>query len=113
MGGVFVYKNLHKDCWSVRSNKTKLVVAHRKNLILKDCTFKVSQTSRQRVLREKRKNVHAGVCGTVSNKASGEWIQISYNPYKFGYFYCVETLSPVLSARFVRFTDNKVYAILE
>lgn len=56
-------------------------------IALEDVVFKVSEAGRQRVLREKRKNVHAGVLGTVlgipvlqpADKAF-------YNPYKYDSF---------------------------
>jgi hypothetical protein len=63
---VFVYFNLHKKVWSVKAlegpNKGR-VVAHRNALSLYHCTFKVSEAGRQRVIREQRKNVHAGIVG--------------------------------------------------
>jgi len=72
------------------------VVAHEDFVVLKDAKPKVSKAGRERVLREKRKNVHAGVVG--------EWIQepvsmeeseafaltpymVTYNPYKADHFY--------------------------
>jgi hypothetical protein len=65
---VFVYFNLHKKCFSVKAlegvNKGK-VVQHTDNIVLLLPKFKVSEAGRQRVLREKRKNVHAGVVGWV------------------------------------------------
>lgn len=64
---VFVYFNLHKKLWSVKSltgdGTYGRVIAHRRTLTLTDATPKVSEKGRQRVLREGRKNVHAGVVG--------------------------------------------------
>lgn len=65
---VFVYFNLHKKCWSIRAmegNQKGRVIAHAQAVELANCTFKVSEAGRQRVLREKRKNVHAGVVGDI------------------------------------------------
>lgn len=63
---VFVYFNLHKKVFSVRAmegeNKGR-VIAHTTTVELRDAVFKVSQAGRERVLKEKRKNVHAGVQG--------------------------------------------------
>ena len=80
---VFVYWNLHKKLWSVRDQKTKKVVDHLTSLTLTDCQFKVSESGRQRVLREKRKNVHAGVIGNLSLLEGGEKFgtPVTYNPY--------------------------------
>lgn len=70
---VDVYKNLRKDCWSVRSrmkgpNYGK-VVAHLKQLALHNVHFKVSEPGRLRVLKSRQKNVHAVARGEWSNKS--------------------------------------------
>ena len=85
---VFVYFNLHRKCYSIKSlsgvNKGR-VVAHAEKVLLRDATFKVSEAGRQRVLRTKRKNVHAGVVGTLAGwkgtptPAAGRWI-MTYRP---------------------------------
>ena len=85
---VYVYFNLHKKCFSVKAlgGITKgLVVAHTNTVTLTDVTFKVSEACRQRVLKEQRKNVHAGVVGYLQGfeKVSTEgYKQAYYNPYK-------------------------------
>lgn len=60
--------NLHKHCWSVKAlqgeNKGR-VIHHLNEIVLRDAIFKVYQSGRERVLREQRKNVHAGVVGYV------------------------------------------------
>lgn len=89
---VQVYKNLHKGCYSVRDAKTKRVIYHTNKIYLQEVVFKVSESGRQRVLKEKRKNVHAMVEGvwlpflpvTMSTKYS-----IVYNPYKGNKFHCL------------------------
>lgn len=93
---VFVYFNLHKKLWSVKAlegpDKGR-VVARTGYVELENVKPRVSQAGRERVLREKRKNVHAGLVG--------EWVgygvsvyntplpqtEITYNPYKSGNFY--------------------------
>ena len=61
---VYVYFNLHKKLWSVKSRKTGRVLYHAEVVLLYDCWFRVGQAGRKRVLKEKRKNVHAGIAGT-------------------------------------------------
>ncbi len=100
---VFVYFNLHKKCWSVKAmegDRKGLVVLHTNALALERCMFKVSETGRQRVLAEKRKNVHAGVVGYVTEgfDASTCTIPVSYNPYKAGHFFNKNTDEPVYHA---------------
>jgi hypothetical protein len=98
---VFVYFNLHKKCFSIKAlegERKGLVIAHRDLVILTKCKFKVSEAGRQRVLREKKKNVHAGVTGLWGASATGiiepaelyflELFgrRVTYNPYKYDSF---------------------------
>ena len=117
-----VYRNLHTGLWSVRSSQTGLVVLHAESVILQDCKLVVQKAGRERVLQEKRKNVHAFVVGTLvglsgraninqdrqifmkearpykladMNKSS-----ISYNPYKAEHFIAEDLQNtPAISAR--------------
>ena len=87
---VRVYWNLHKKCFSVMSlekEKKGLVVAHVNELNLDNPVFKVSEKGRQRVLKEKKKNVHAFVEGTITKKVSPIAEQIKYNPYRLPFFH--------------------------
>lgn len=99
---VFVYRNLHKGCLSVRDVKTRLVIAHVDSITLQDVKFKVSQKLRQRVLNEKRKNVHAGVEGVWIKDAKapskGRRQRVTYNPYKYSFFVKEKTLEPIHEA---------------
>lgn len=87
---VMVYWNLHKKCFSLRSTKTGKVVAHCAEVTVYNAKAKVSEAGRQRVLREKRKNVHAGIVGDVHLDCHqvilwpySVWSRrITYNPYK-------------------------------
>ena len=96
---VFVYFNLHKKCFSIKAlegERKGLVIAHRDLVILTKCKFKVSEAGRQRVLREKKKNVHAGVTGIwidgdIRDEKCFEFLgtvgrQVTYNPYKYSSF---------------------------
>lgn len=84
---VKVYFNLHKKCFSIQDAKTGLVVAHADAVNLKDVSFKVSESGRQRVLREKKKNVHAFVVGSFNGAIIGPEERLAYyNPYKTDMF---------------------------
>ena len=54
---VRVYRNLHKDCISVRQGG--IVRCHSDNVVLKDCKFIVSEAGQKKVRKECKKNVHA------------------------------------------------------
>ena len=115
---VFCYFNLHRKCFSLKAmdgpDKGR-VVAHADAVHLKDVSFKVSAAGRNRVLRERRKNVHAGAVGTVERflahgaEMGRQWLSakenfetagraVSYNPYKAGHFFEVDSGAAVLSA---------------
>ena len=83
---VYVYFNLHKKCWSVR--QSGIVVSHDDCVLLKDCRFLVSNAGREKVLREKKKNVHAGISGYIVDRvpAGRSESEVIYNPYKFTSF---------------------------
>jgi len=94
---VEVYRNLHKDCWSVRQNGK--VLFHTEYICLRDVKFVVQPAGREKVLREQKKNVHAFVKGyLISGKATNkltegiEWTEdgVTYNPYKHPHFMCGE-----------------------
>ncbi len=118
---VFVYRNLHQNCWSVKSRESGRVIAHADEVQLSGVDFKVSQAGRDRVLREKSKNVHAGLVGTLVNfdpiggkmptypgatfssdagqkPSPADEVSITYNPYKYKHFVVRATEQPVASA---------------
>jgi hypothetical protein len=106
---VYVYWNLHRHCWSVK--KKGIVVAHCDSLLLKNVTFKVSEPGRQRVIKEKRKNVHAYANGDVVliNEPKPFYFdcKITYNPYFYDSFVFYENVNrKILSAPFV-YCGNK------
>jgi len=83
---VRVYRNLHKDCVSVKQDG--LVKCHTTNVVLKDCKFIVSEAGQRRVRNEKKKNVHAFVEGFVVDARRTDelgdfgWKSVYYNPYE-------------------------------
>ena len=86
---VMIYKNLHNGLFSVKQGG--LVVAHLESVLLASVSFKVNESGRIRVIREKRKNVHAFIVGYILNVNHTPMSllkrAITYNPYKFNYFY--------------------------
>jgi len=113
---VRIYWNLHQGCWSVQDAKTRRVIGHASQVLVRECEFTVSKAGRERVLREQKKNVHAFVVGELEGAiwtgvadafaASGwHWdndrktnnayrraanamgTRVSYNPYKGDTFF--------------------------
>ena len=102
-----VYKNLHKDCWSIRQNR--IVQFHTDYICLQDAEFIVSQAGRLRVLKNAQKNVHAFVRGfwcdpkeQWSERLAFGYDEVTYNPYKYDSFVLTNTGGePVNRAKFV------------
>jgi hypothetical protein len=99
---VFVYFNLHKKCFSVKAlegPQKGLVIKHTRLVWLENVRYKVSEAGRQRVLRERKKNVHAGVVGTLSQMpietGSNDRTPLKYNPYKYSTFVTADFDQPV------------------
>lgn len=118
----FIYRNLHKPgvVYSIKAmegeHKGK-VVGYAETMYIKNPQFVVYEAGRQRVLKTKHKNVHAGIIGEPTNlfdyeprlpttlgedilfaRLTGEPVYVTYNPYKYSTFVDRETKEPVLSA---------------
>ena len=121
-----IYYNLHRKCWSVQEkipSRGWIVVDHASEVFLEEMTFQVSEAGRQRVIRTKRKNVHAfGIGNRIPMPLAYDtikqytwcWELASYNPYKFGTFY--RTLGdlhvPIERAKFAHFTSDRKLRVL-
>ena len=86
---VHVYRNLHKNCLSVR--QLGIVRCHVDNIVLNNATFVVNEKGRNKVRKEKKKNVHAYIKGTVVDARKTDhlpfyWENVYYNPYKCDFF---------------------------
>jgi hypothetical protein len=106
-----VYYNLHKHCLSIMLRGK--VLEHSSEFFLRDVEFRVSQAGRDRVLREKRKNVHAFVCGTPDDGWPVDQTErkVTYNPYKFNSFVYSDTLEPVYKAKWVGVIDRDIFVL--
>ena len=101
---VRVYFNLHKKLLSVQTkvNGSWKVINHVFSINLTDVKFKVSESGRQRVLLEKRKNVHAFIEGVEAEERVDETAHhVTYNPYKYERFTTGE-----------KYVDNAEYAAI-
>lgn len=102
---VEVYYNRHKSLWSIRHRDK--VRCYSETVYLRDCEFIVNEKGRQRVINEKKRNVHAFVRGYVIDEEPEDfpygdgWDVVYYNPYKtdkflFGLERPIDTASNVV-----------------
>ena len=114
---VEIYRNLNNKEYRYSIRQNKLVVAHSNELKLRDCSFVVSETGRQRAVREQRKNVHAFVSGFLIKKNTpilGETQQeVFYDPFQFENFINFETLKPIHAAKRVYFSVFGCFASIK
>jgi hypothetical protein len=89
--------------------------------VLDDVTFIVSEAGRQRVLRDRAKNVHAFVDGELvksfplysgTASAKGASVRITYDPYKMKHFKRTDCMEDVSDATLVAATPEGVFAKL-
>lgn len=110
---VQVYYNLHKHCLSVQ-NRKGIVVSHTNSILIKDVKFFVSEAGRRRVIKEKRKNVHAKIRGIkipLIDISQFNRRKIRYNPYRFKTFVYADDESPVLEANLVYVEGGNVFEL--
>ena len=92
------------------------VIAHRKTVWLTDAVPKVSEAGRQRVLREQRKNVHAGIVGQWRDAdmplvSNDYWLPVTYNPYKYETFVYVDNGCEWLGSANALLHERKVWSV--
>ena len=112
---VEVYRNLHKQCFSVRAlegPKKGKVILHTDAILLKDAEFKVRKGGQARVRKTGHKEIHAFVRGEVravssfaANTLKGlaksrdiKMDQFTYNPYEHDSFVDRYLRAPVESS---------------
>lgn len=115
---VFVYRNLHRNTFSVKAlegQEKGKVIQYLSDLYLSEGVFKVSRAGRLRVLRDKRKNVHAGCQGKLLSCIDDthyalSWAEVTYNPYKYDSFVFKDnTEIKVDKFKYCHMKDNRVW----
>lgn len=113
------YYNSHKKAVSIR--KKGKVISHADGVLLKDPKFIVQEGGRKRVLREKKKNVHAYVRGELIVAIPGDTLEgliemaddagyraARYCPYEKRYFYDTHSESAVYSASYAMIYGSNI-----
>lgn len=118
---VYAFWNLHLNVFSLQANvkdgekRRNLVLAHGNNIILTDCKFIVRKSGREKVIRDKQKNIHAFVKGEYKGSAKpyqfgkNELSEAYYNPYKQDCFTDKKTGEKLEKASIVLLIDKKIY----
>jgi hypothetical protein len=124
------YYNLHKKCISARPIGG--YVKHYEFLCLDDASFSVQPAGRKKVLKEKKKNVHAFVRGNLLSggeqrqrdhdydgvnidlsvdrfREDARYDEVTYNPYKYESFVRKHNEEPVQYAPHVWIIDKHIF----
>lgn len=104
-----VYFNLTKGGYSIRDRKTNRVTNKDRlveRVVVSDVVFKVSMSGYQRMLREKRRRVHAWAVGVIDpdgTDVSRCTVALRYSPWTRPEFFREDTGEPVWTAKRVVF----------
>lgn len=109
----WTYRNLNKGGFSIMiSNK---VVKHTDFVVLEDVELRVREGGRLRARKEGQRNVHAYAIGKLITfdksavRVTGNFIEITYNPFKHDSFVIKKTGKPIYEASFAVLTDEKLF----
>jgi hypothetical protein len=115
-----IYRNLHKGNFSIQSyikeKKGYRVTDRVSTAVFEKCSFTVSEPSRQKVIREGRKNVHAYI-NSESYRVVNSCIDVSkfreiyYNPYIYDSFIYKDDESKVFKVENILTHNNKIYDV--
>ena len=112
---VRVFKNLKHGCYSIMQRG--VVKASARQVRLADVEFRVREAGRLRMLRERRKNVHAYAVGRLVDFVHPQETRdvepmagrtVVYDPYQFESFVDRDTRAPVRTASAARFDEHGV-----
>lgn len=112
---ILIAYNLLKMCFSIRSLPSRKVVGYTDRIVVRNVRFVVSRAGRERVLRERVKNIHAYVQGQFNQEWQSYCFSGScrreayYNPYIVSTFVDKMTMKPIENLPFVVCEYGKVY----
>ena len=116
----YIYRNLNRGGFSVKYKG--LVIANIHQFTADDVEFRVSDASRQRAVREQRRNVHAYmVCEREpvglhwkeetfkKHLKANEMVQAYYHPLQTETFVFAGTSTPLIQAEQIVATNGKIF----
>ena len=110
------YRNLNKPgvTWSIVNSSTGLVDQYANKVILENVSFKVSKTGQSRVRKEKRKNVHAFVVGSIITNVPDnlKLFRATYNPYRDDGFRLIDGTTTLTSVRYAILCEEGLFVVL-
>ena len=106
------YRNLGIQVWSVKDDSTGLLLFHADRLCLADMHFHISEAGRNRVRRNKVKEVHAWAVGALVPETMDATTPAIYNPFDSrAYLYNVETGKKINGSEFCLFSSDGMFVL--
>lgn len=109
----YTYRNLNKGGFSVKHRG--LVVNRNDSMIIDNGEFRVSLPGRNRVLKDKKRNVHAYIVSdnfeSRDFKLTKDCLEVTYNPYKAEFFYIKTSGKRIDKADKILLKDGRAYII--
>lgn len=116
---VDVYRNLRHGGFSVKSRESEdygIVRGRHPHALVADATFVVQEGGRAATVEKEERSVHAFVRGKLISTSDGledpdlsQWLEVTYNPFKYETFVVRDTLEPVEEADRVLLTRDRCY----
>ena len=107
----YLYRNLRTNSFSLTYH-TK-VVQHPTSIVMIDVVFNVSDKGRQRVLKERVKNVHAKLgfksFNVIEDIDVSDKVEVYYNPYLNENFIIKDTGKAIFKVDIAYGVNNKIY----
>jgi hypothetical protein len=101
----FVYWNFDDLLFTVQNRETGRVRRHAEALTLRDADFEIDQDERERMLREGRRTLHAGIRGEIvpdEPQSLEGWTRVVYDPRRHEGFVTADEERLVARAELVR-----------
>jgi hypothetical protein len=113
-----IYRNLNNGTMSIQRHliRSWRVVGHVTHAVVRDVCLHLSESGRQRVIRDLRKNVHAwgeGILVAPDCPEIDAPIDLAYNPYQDATFVERGTKRPILKCRYLVVRDNRVFVSVD
>ena len=96
----------------IKPGKGWRLLTHSTDVILRNAKCKVYESGRQRVIRERKKYVHAYIEGELigTTPVQHTRLKLTYNPFKAGHFHWTDSPQPVEYCGTVVFDKHGVWA---
>ena len=110
---VRVYRCLNRKGTIFSVQQGGKVIGHTSDISLENVEFKINQSGKTKAINTKQRNVHAFVCGMISEIKGIPSRKISYNPFLENGFYFTDNKEDVKNVEKVCFNNQGLWLVTE